>query len=143
MGRAGVFACCWLLSNLYCLSAERAIRYVRIRRSPKAIETMRQAEFIIHYSQYVADAMERKQTHRHYYQSKMLHPSAPVSPTHVDIQSLSLEQPQPLRMSHTDYTLTVPSLSDISNLERSMRIGDQDELIDDVIRPLSTPPQHQ
>ncbi|CDH58064.1 phosphatases ii [Lichtheimia corymbifera JMRC:FSU:9682] len=143
VGRAGVFACCWLLSNLYCLSAERAIRYVRIRRSPKAIETMRQAEFIIHYSQYVADAMERKQTHRHYYQSKMLHPSAPVSPTHVDIQSLSLEQPQPLRMSHTDYTLTVPSLSDISNLERSMRIGDQDELIDDVIRPLSTPPQHQ
>lgn len=60
VGRAGLFACCWLLKNLYCLSPERAIRFVRIRRSPKAIETMQQAEFIVQYAEYVGRALERQ-----------------------------------------------------------------------------------
>lgn len=60
VGRAGLFACCWLLKNLYCLSPERAIRFVRIRRSPKAIETMRQAEFIVQYAEYVGRALEKQ-----------------------------------------------------------------------------------
>ncbi|RUS35002.1 protein-tyrosine phosphatase-like protein [Jimgerdemannia flammicorona] len=60
VGRAGLFACCWFLKNLYCLSPERAIRLVRMRRSPKAIETMRQAEFIVHYAEHVGRALERQ-----------------------------------------------------------------------------------
>lgn len=106
VGRAGLFACCWLLRNLYCLSAERAIRYVRIRRSPKAIETMRQAEFIIHYSQYVCDLLDKQQLF------KQSTTTAPDNDHHNH---------KPLSMSFTDHTLSVPSLADISSLERSMR----------------------
>ncbi|KAI7868305.1 protein-tyrosine phosphatase-like protein, partial [Spinellus fusiger] len=54
VGRAGLFVCCWLLENRLCASAERAIHYVRVRRSAKAIETMRQAEFIIRYGQFAS-----------------------------------------------------------------------------------------
>ncbi|KAG1451497.1 hypothetical protein G6F56_008068 [Rhizopus delemar] len=50
VGRAGLFACCWLLENLLCHTAERAISVVREQRSPKAIETLRQADYIIQYS---------------------------------------------------------------------------------------------
>lgn len=49
VGRAGLFACCWLLENLLCRTAERAISVVREQRSPKAIETLRQADYIIRY----------------------------------------------------------------------------------------------
>ncbi|KAI8373150.1 protein-tyrosine phosphatase-like protein [Radiomyces spectabilis] len=52
VGRAGLFACCWLLERRLCFSAQRAITYLRVRRSPKAIETLRQAEFAILYCQY-------------------------------------------------------------------------------------------
>ncbi|KAG0181465.1 hypothetical protein DFQ28_011253 [Apophysomyces sp. BC1034] len=105
VGRAGLFACCWLLKNLLCLSAERAIRYIRIRRSAKAIETMRQAEFVIHYSQYVGKLLD--QQHRDLDQKA----------------GFSVSSPRPLLMAHTDHTLAVPSVSDISSLERAMRIG--------------------
>ncbi|CAG8638737.1 11640_t:CDS:2, partial [Ambispora gerdemannii] len=40
VGRAGLIACCWLLKRQYCYSADRSIQLVRMRRSPKAIETM-------------------------------------------------------------------------------------------------------
>ncbi|KAF7731014.1 hypothetical protein EC973_001060 [Apophysomyces ossiformis] len=113
VGRAGLFACCWLLKNLLCLSAERAIRYVRIRRSVKAIETMRQAEFIIHYSHYVGKLLDQQQ-HRD------LDQKAGFSVSSSPSSSLS---PRPLLMAHTDHTLAVPSVSDISSLERAMRIG--------------------
>jgi protein-tyrosine phosphatase len=53
VGRAGLFACCWLLENLLCRTAERAISVVREQRSPKAIETLRQADYIIRYSKSV------------------------------------------------------------------------------------------
>ena len=39
VGRAGLVACCWLLKRGYCCDASKAIRLVRMRRSPKAIET--------------------------------------------------------------------------------------------------------
>ncbi|KAI8583155.1 hypothetical protein K450DRAFT_224472 [Umbelopsis ramanniana AG] len=58
VGRAGLFACCWLLKSRFCHTSERAIRYVRMRRSPKSIETMRQAEFIIHYARYINKLIE-------------------------------------------------------------------------------------
>ncbi|KAG0173756.1 hypothetical protein DFQ30_007041 [Apophysomyces sp. BC1015] len=84
---------------------ERAIRYIRIRRSAKAIETMRQAEFVIHYSQYVGKLLD--QQHRDLDQKA----------------GFSVSSPRPLLMAHTDHTLAVPSVSDISSLERAMRIG--------------------
>ncbi|KAI8622118.1 protein-tyrosine phosphatase-like protein [Chytriomyces sp. MP71] len=46
VGRAGLIACCLLLSKGFVVNAERAIQFVRIRRSLKAIETMRQEDFI-------------------------------------------------------------------------------------------------
>ena len=42
IGRAGLVACCFLLKTQLCRTPERAIRLVRLRRSPKAIETQRQ-----------------------------------------------------------------------------------------------------
>ncbi|GBB87214.1 hypothetical protein RclHR1_13650008 [Rhizophagus clarus] len=53
VGRAGLVACCWLLKRRFCLDADRAIRLVRMRRSPKAIETMQQVDFIVQYSNYI------------------------------------------------------------------------------------------
>lgn len=50
VGRAGLFACCWLLEHELCFTAMRAVHVVRNQRSPKAIETPRQAEYIINYS---------------------------------------------------------------------------------------------
>ncbi|KAL0084847.1 protein-tyrosine phosphatase-like protein [Phycomyces blakesleeanus] len=91
VGRAGLFACCWLLENRLCLTAERAILYVRTRRSAKAIETMRQAEFIIHYARFVNQRAYQLPT------------------TNL-----------PLQMTHTEHTLSVPSLTDIANLERQI-----------------------
>lgn len=130
VGRAGLFACCWLLKNLYCLSAERAIRYVRIRRSPKAIETMRQAEYVIHYSQYVGRMLEEQHMSQEpipiddkFTELSILSTSSTTTnATKISISAL----PKPLLMSHTDYRLTIPSLSDISRLEQSMRDTDKD-----------------
>ncbi|KAJ3125942.1 hypothetical protein HK098_008022 [Nowakowskiella sp. JEL0407] len=49
IGRAGLIACCYLLRNGYCGTPDRAIQFVRIRRSLKAIETPKQEEFILQY----------------------------------------------------------------------------------------------
>ncbi|KAJ3238985.1 hypothetical protein HDU81_006800 [Chytriomyces hyalinus] len=51
VGRAGLIACCLLLKKKFVANAERAIQFVRIRRSLKAIETMRQEDFISAYEQ--------------------------------------------------------------------------------------------
>lgn len=50
VGRAGLFAGCWLLENLLCRSVERAVAVLRDRRSTKAIETYNQVEYLIRYS---------------------------------------------------------------------------------------------
>jgi len=60
VGRAGLVACCWLIKQGYCLDAERSIRFARMRRSPKTIETIQQAEFVIQYSKYVAWMKEQQ-----------------------------------------------------------------------------------
>ncbi|CAG8453833.1 199_t:CDS:2 [Dentiscutata erythropus] len=52
VGRAGLVACCWLLKIQFCCDADRAIRFVRMRRSPKAIETIQQVDFIVKYADY-------------------------------------------------------------------------------------------
>ncbi|CAO3589088.1 unnamed protein product [Absidia cylindrospora] len=126
VGRAGLFACCWLINNTLCLSAERAIRFVRVRRSPKAIETMRQAEFVIHYAQFIARKLEQQmleqQEQRQRYslyeedqQHQQQNESSSVGCNHHP--SISA----PLDMAHTDQTLSVPSVIDIGQLEQSMR----------------------
>jgi protein-tyrosine phosphatase len=53
IGRAGLVACSWLLSNNYCTSAQEAIAFVRKRRSPKAIETKEQEQFLEHYTEWL------------------------------------------------------------------------------------------
>ncbi|CAO3642370.1 unnamed protein product [Mucor fragilis] len=50
VGRAGLFAGCWLLENLLCRSVERTVYILRERRSSKAIETYAQAEYLIRYA---------------------------------------------------------------------------------------------
>lgn len=50
MGRAGLFAGCWLLENQLCKSVERAVYILREQRSPKAIETLAQVEYLIKYA---------------------------------------------------------------------------------------------
>jgi hypothetical protein len=50
VGRAGLFAGCWLLENLLCKSVERVVYVLREQRSPKAIETITQVEYLIKYS---------------------------------------------------------------------------------------------
>ncbi|CAO3630554.1 unnamed protein product [Cunninghamella echinulata] len=180
VGRAGLFACCWLINNMFCHSAERAIRYIRARRSPKAIETMRQAEFVIHYAQFIHNKLNQRHHHHqqqqseqdhhqnhqhqqqgegyyfnhfndhgntntnnntitcHQYNSNNNHSNNDIS-NNNNIKSINninnplssslpSSQPptskqisyKPLRMKHTDQTLSVPSVVDISNLERSM-----------------------
>lgn len=49
VGRAGLVACCWLIRRGYARTAERSIQLVRARRSPRAIETKRQEDFIAEY----------------------------------------------------------------------------------------------
>ncbi|ORZ10235.1 protein-tyrosine phosphatase-like protein [Absidia repens] len=133
VGRAGLFACCWLINNTLCLSAERAIRFVRVRRSPKAIETMRQAEFVIHYAQFIARKLEQQmleqQEQRHRYslyeedqqhqQQEQQNESTALSNSVGYNHHPSLSAP--LDMAHTDQTLSVPSVIDIGQLEQSMR----------------------
>ncbi|KAI9343776.1 protein-tyrosine phosphatase-like protein [Zopfochytrium polystomum] len=60
VGRAGLIACCVLLKRRYVLTAERAIQFVRLRRSLKAIETARQEDFVRHYEAALR-AREREQ----------------------------------------------------------------------------------
>ncbi|KAG1085763.1 hypothetical protein G6F42_021259 [Rhizopus arrhizus] len=49
VGRAGLFAGCWLLENLLSRSVERTVCILRERRSSKAIETYAQAEYLVRY----------------------------------------------------------------------------------------------
>ncbi|CAG8539165.1 4340_t:CDS:2 [Paraglomus brasilianum] len=58
VGRAGLVACCWLLKRGYCYDANKAIRLVRMRRSPKAIETLMQEDFIRKYADYVQQKLK-------------------------------------------------------------------------------------
>ncbi|OZJ05883.1 hypothetical protein BZG36_00910 [Bifiguratus adelaidae] len=53
VGRAGLVACCWLLKKGYFSAPDAAVRYVRSRRSPNAIETMKQIDFIVQYAAYL------------------------------------------------------------------------------------------
>lgn len=53
IGRAGLVACCWLLFRKVCTTPANAIKLVRLRRSPKAIETVEQEMFIAGYYQYL------------------------------------------------------------------------------------------
>ncbi|KAJ3246981.1 hypothetical protein HDU78_005632 [Chytriomyces hyalinus] len=62
VGRAGLIACCLLLKKKFVANAERAIQFVRIRRSLKAIETMRQEDFITAYEQRLREG-EKKNVH--------------------------------------------------------------------------------
>ncbi|TPX45140.1 hypothetical protein SeMB42_g01588 [Synchytrium endobioticum] len=55
IGRAGLVACCFLLRTKLCRTPERAVRLVRLRRSPKAIETQRQEDYISAYHQWLLD----------------------------------------------------------------------------------------
>lgn len=49
IGRAGLVACCYLIKIGAVTSFENAIRFVRTRRSPKAIETKKQEDYIEEY----------------------------------------------------------------------------------------------
>ncbi|KAI8801846.1 protein-tyrosine phosphatase-like protein [Cladochytrium replicatum] len=53
IGRAGLVACCFLLRNGYLSTADRAIQFVRMRRSPKAIETIMQEDYIRRYEEWI------------------------------------------------------------------------------------------
>ncbi|KAI8910126.1 protein-tyrosine phosphatase-like protein [Gorgonomyces haynaldii] len=53
IGRAGLVACCFLIRNGYFTDAWDAIDYVRRRRSPKAIETRKQEDFIQKYCEWI------------------------------------------------------------------------------------------
>ncbi|KAI9104436.1 protein-tyrosine phosphatase-like protein [Phlyctochytrium arcticum] len=55
VGRAGLVACCYLLYTRQIRSPDRSIRYVRIMRSPKAIETMRQEDYIKAYAKWLTE----------------------------------------------------------------------------------------
>lgn len=46
VGRAAVVACCWLLRLGYFKDHREVIEWVRAQRSPKAIETKEQAQFV-------------------------------------------------------------------------------------------------
>ncbi|KAI9142730.1 protein-tyrosine phosphatase-like protein [Paraphysoderma sedebokerense] len=58
IGRAGLVACCWLLYSKQMFDAVRVIRLMRRRRSPKAIETIIQEDFIAKYAEYVSHKKE-------------------------------------------------------------------------------------
>ncbi|KAF9990825.1 hypothetical protein BGZ75_009516 [Mortierella antarctica] len=49
VGRAAVVACCWLLRLRYFNDHREVIEWVRAQRSPKAIETREQAQFVMGY----------------------------------------------------------------------------------------------
>ncbi|KAI9267392.1 protein-tyrosine phosphatase-like protein [Sporodiniella umbellata] len=49
IGRAGLVASCWLLENFLCQTAEKAVSVVRSQRSVRAVETLKQANYIIRY----------------------------------------------------------------------------------------------
>ncbi|CAO3683082.1 unnamed protein product [Umbelopsis vinacea] len=114
VGRAGLFACCWLLKNRFCHSAERAIRYVRLRRSPKSIETMRQAEFIIHYARYVNKVHEHRQREAQLASTEYFHH---LQGNDMIPRYIALPEPGPPPLINTDISLTIPSHSQIASLE--------------------------
>jgi protein-tyrosine phosphatase len=46
VGRAALVACCLLIRKGYCNDASSAIAFLRQRRSPRAVETQRQEDYI-------------------------------------------------------------------------------------------------
>ncbi|ORX51608.1 phosphatases II [Hesseltinella vesiculosa] len=109
VGRAGLFACCWLIHNQYCHTAERAIQFVRLRRSPKAIETVRQAEFVIRFAMYIAEKRRTSPVSRW----SLDHPPHFATMTNLPRNILDLD--------HSDATLSVPSIEFIVKLEQFIR----------------------
>jgi len=53
VGRAGLIACCYLLKCGYTKKYSEAIKIVRAQRSPQAIETRKQEDFIANYSSWL------------------------------------------------------------------------------------------
>ncbi|RCI06012.1 hypothetical protein CU098_007187 [Rhizopus stolonifer] len=90
VGRAGLVASCWLLENLFCQTAEKAISIVREQRSAKAIETLKQADYVIRYS----IAMRQRQ----------------------GLQNPKMAQRRP-KLKKTDQRFSTPSINTIAQLE--------------------------
>lgn len=83
-------ASCWLLENLFCQTAEKAISIVREQRSAKAIETLKQADYVIRYS----IAMRQRQ----------------------GLQNPKMAQRRP-KLKKTDQRFSTPSINTIAQLE--------------------------
>ena len=58
IGRAGLVACCWLLRMGYCVDAPSSIRFIRACRSPRAIETLTQEQFIHQYKSWIHETSD-------------------------------------------------------------------------------------
>jgi hypothetical protein len=122
VGRAGLFACCWLLKNRFCLTAERAIRYVRLRRSPKSIETMRQAEFIIHYARYLKKLSDMQENG-----TLPDRDQNSIQQNHKILETgtqLSLPEPGLPHMINNDIRLTIPNDIQIQHIEAQITLAD-------------------
>ncbi|KAM3589392.1 hypothetical protein VKS41_000258 [Umbelopsis sp. WA50703] len=122
VGRAGLFACCWLLKNRFCLTAERAIRYVRLRRSPKSIETMRQAEFIIHYARYLKKLSDMQENG-----TLPDRDQNSIQQNHKILETgtqLSLPEPGLPHMFNNDIRLTIPNDIQIQHIEAQITLAD-------------------
>lgn len=64
IGRAGLIACCYLLKLGYTQNSYDAIKIVRAQRSPQAIETRRQEDFIVEYAKWLKK-QNQIQNHNH------------------------------------------------------------------------------
>ena len=60
VGRAAVVACCWLLRLQYFNDHREVIEWVRAQRSPKAIETREQAQFVMGYQLWMLGGTARE-----------------------------------------------------------------------------------
>jgi hypothetical protein len=85
-----------------------------MRRSPKSIETMRQAEFIIHYARYIRKLIEHQQREAELANAGDIHQlqQGDLIPTYVPVP-----EPGPLPLINDDMNLTVPSNAQIATLE--------------------------
>ncbi|KAF9541898.1 hypothetical protein EC957_002603 [Mortierella hygrophila] len=59
VGRAAVVACCWLLRLRYFKDHREVIGWVRAQRSPKAIETVEQAQFVAGFQLWTKGGVDR------------------------------------------------------------------------------------
>ncbi|KAI8072129.1 protein-tyrosine phosphatase-like protein [Gilbertella persicaria] len=105
VGRAGLFAGCWLLENLLCKSVERTVSLLRERRSAKAIETYAQAEYLIRYAMALNQRLGRSYTpttqpvsiHELQYEAASGSPSLPFI---AKLEHLILMNPTLLQQQH-------------------------------------------